>query len=215
MIWKQPKWDELDEGGMYSRSKNKRLYNVWASMKSRCLNKNNPAYPRYGGRGITICDEWMNNFSSFARWAYENGYMDDAKRGDCTLDRIDSNGNYEPLNCRWVSFNIQNNNRRDNVLIEHNGVTHTMAEWSRIVGISTKVLHYRLKHGYSVDEALSLPLNSYKNGQSRFKTITLNGETHSLSEWSRITGICVSTISYRLKRGFTNEECLSKERLCK
>lgn len=93
-------------------AKNDRLYHVWGSMKARCLNKNAPDYPRYGGRGITICDEWKNSFPSFKEWALSSGYDYDAPRMACTLDRIDNDGPYSPDNCQWVSMKKQIANQR-------------------------------------------------------------------------------------------------------
>ena len=90
---------------------NKRLYCVFSNMKQRCFNKNCPDYKHYGGRGITICDEWRYDFAAFYDWAIDNGYDENAKFGECTIDRIDVNGNYEPSNCRWVSMTVQNWNR--------------------------------------------------------------------------------------------------------
>ena len=95
---------------------NTRLYQVWHGMKKRCHCKTDQAYKNYGGRGITVCDEWKNDFSSFEKWAFANGYDETAKQGECTLDRIDVNGNYEPSNCRWVDMKTQQNNRRNNIL---------------------------------------------------------------------------------------------------
>ena len=89
-----------------------RLYGVWACMKSRCYTHSNTSYERYGGRGIRVCDEWRNSYTDFRDWAMQNGYDPHAKRGACTLDRIDVNGNYEPNNCRWVSNSVQQMNKR-------------------------------------------------------------------------------------------------------
>lgn len=92
-----------------------RLYRVFRDMKTRCYNKNSPDYKNYGGRGITICSEWMQNYLSFKEWAENNGYDEKAKKMQCTIDRIDVNGNYEPSNCRWVSIVVQNKNRRKKI----------------------------------------------------------------------------------------------------
>ena len=96
-----------------------RLYKTFANMKNRCYNENSTDYMYYGARGIKLCDEWLNDYSAFKKWAYENGYDDKAKHGECTIDRIDVNGNYEPSNCRWVSMSVQSKNRR-NVINKHN-----------------------------------------------------------------------------------------------
>ena len=84
-----------------------RLYYIWNSMKQRCHNHKSKDYRHYGLRGIRVCDDWRNNFTSFRDWAISNGYTD-----ELTIDRIDVNGNYEPLNCRWVTMAEQNRNKR-------------------------------------------------------------------------------------------------------
>lgn len=87
--------------------KGTRVYRIWQAMKSRCGNSNVPCYSYYGGRGIKVCDEWLNSFESFYEWSMVNGYA-----ADLTIDRIDVNGNYEPSNCRWVTMAEQNKNKR-------------------------------------------------------------------------------------------------------
>lgn len=132
-----------------------RLYNVWHTMKERCYVKSQTSYHNYGGRGIKVCDEWQE-FIPFMKWAYENGYDENAKRGECTLDRIDPNGNYCPNNCRWVSWDIQANNKNTNVLIEHNGVVDTLSNHARKAGISPVLAETRKISGKSADDIFSV-----------------------------------------------------------
>ena len=90
-----------------------RLYNVWTHMLQRCYNPNHTAYERYGGRGITVSDEWLHNFQAFYDWAMANGYDENAPIGKCTIDRIDNNKGYSPDNCRFVDMKVQNSNKRN------------------------------------------------------------------------------------------------------
>lgn len=105
--------EKLSQGNPKHGGRYDRLYKVYHNMKNRCYNESSSDYKYYGGRGISVCDEWLNNYTAFKEWAYNNGYDDAAKKGECTIDRINVNGNYEPSNCRWVDMGTQSRNRRN------------------------------------------------------------------------------------------------------
>lgn len=129
-----------------------RLYHTWINMKSRCYNKNNKCYDIYGERGITVCDEWINSFESFKNWAAENGYSE-----SLTLDRIDTNGNYEPDNCRWATPKEQANNRRTNHLITIDGTTKNLTQWCEYLGVKVTAVKDRARRhpNEKVEEIIS------------------------------------------------------------
>ena len=121
-------------------------------MKKRCYNSNDKAYNYYGGRGIKVCDEWLNDFQTFYDWSMNNGYNE-----HLTIDRIDVNGNYEPNNCRWVDYKIQNRNSRHNTLFTIDGETRCLSEWCEILNLNYKnVLARVTRYNWSIGEALEL-----------------------------------------------------------
>ncbi len=126
-----------------------KLYHVWSSMKDRCMNQDCKQFEDYGGRGITVCKEWLDDFSAFQKWALANGY----KEG-LTIDRKNNDKGYSPDNCRWTDAKTQGNNKRNCRYITHNGKTKTVAEWSEITGISHDTLLYRLNHGWENERIL-------------------------------------------------------------
>lgn len=119
-----------------------RLYSIYHGMKTRCYNKNVPHYYRYGGKGIKICDEWLDpktGFESFYNWAMSNGYRD-----DLTIDRIDNSGDYCPENCRWATYEEQANNFDKNIYITSDYCTFTMALWAKILSVNYSRIKYLL-----------------------------------------------------------------------
>lgn len=140
---------------------NTRIYEIWSGIKKRCLNKNASNYHDYGGRGIKVCEEWLdkeNGFINFYNWSMNNGYSE-----ILTIDRTNNFGNYEPNNCRWVSQKVQNNNKRDNNLITYNGVTKTKTQWSEFLEISVHTLDWRISKKLPVEKIL------YKGRLSKIK----------------------------------------------
>lgn len=133
----------------------KRLYSVYKSMIDRCYNPKIREYHNYGGRGIEVYEDWKNNYDAFAEWALATGYDQNAGHGDCTLDRKDVDKGYTPDNCRWVTNQVQQNNRRDCIYAEYNGETHTCMEWSKLLGISYQKIHYHLKLGKTTEYILN------------------------------------------------------------
>lgn len=134
---------------------NDRVYWVWTKIKARCYNPNCREYKNYGGRGIKMCKEWLDP-KNFVEWAYASGYNKDAPKGQCTLDRIDVDGEYSPTNCRWITNLEQQNNRRDCRFVEYQGEKHTIAEWARKLQIPETSLRGAITHrGLSMEEFLN------------------------------------------------------------
>lgn len=132
--------------GMYGT----KLYKTWNNMISRCYCPSFGRFNNYGGRGITVCDEWRQSFVAFMTWALASGYRD-----ELTLDRIDNNGNYEPNNCRWITNAAQQLNKRTNRHITFNGETKTVKEWADIMGLHPRTLATRLDLGWTAEAALT------------------------------------------------------------
>lgn len=145
---------------------NKRLYRVWANIVQRCTNPNHPRFAHYGGRGITICEEWRKSYREFERWALKNGYFESEKNDhQCTIDRINNDMGYSPDNCRFVNNRIQSNNRSNNQNLTCNGETHTIQEWARIMNIHDYIIRDRLwKLKWSVEKAILTPIRVCKGG---------------------------------------------------
>ncbi len=123
-------------------------YRAWSHIKSRCYNKNVYNYCDYGGRGIKVCDRWLESFENFLA---DMGMKPDKRY---SIDRIDNNGNYEPSNCRWASPKQQANNKKNNNYITHKGIALTLQLWAEKIGIKPQTLRGRLSNGWSTERAL-------------------------------------------------------------
>lgn len=122
-----------------------KLNKTWKNMKQRCYNPKNKKYHNYGGKGISICDEWLNSFDCFQKWAFDNGY----KEG-LTIERKDPNGNYEPSNCEWIPFKEQHINKSNAVKIIIDGKEHYVRDLAIEYGIPYETLWRRVKDGWDL-----------------------------------------------------------------
>lgn len=165
---------------------NKRILKCYGHMKDRCYNPDDKGYKNYGGRGIAVCDEWLNSYKSFEKWAIDNGYND-----TLTIDRIDVNGNYEPNNCRWVDTLTQANNTRRTHYLVLFGVKLPIQEWARLTGVNAYTLNHRKQQQLSDDEII--------NGKDIF--VEYQGSFITLTEMSKITGVTRDILYKRYKRG--------------
>lgn len=129
-----------------------RLYRIYNNMITRCYNKTKHNYKNYGGKGITVCDEWRTNFLEFYYWAIGAGYSD-----ELTLERIDNDVGYNNVNCKWIKSVEQYRNRSSTILVEHNGKHQSITDWSKELGVSYQSLRKKIKQGYSIEEILSVP----------------------------------------------------------
>lgn len=125
-----------------------RIYNIWRGMKKRCYDSRHDSYRYYGARGISVCKEWLS-FKNFLAWALANGYAD-----NLTIDRIDSDGNYEPNNCRWATMREQNRRHRRCMHLTYNGKTQLAIDWAREYGVPLSTFYWRLYKGLSMEEII-------------------------------------------------------------
>ncbi len=149
---------------------NTKLYGVWCTMKNRCNNPNVPCYNHYGGRGITVCSEWLD-FSKFMEWAFKNGY----KEG-LTIERVDVNGNYEPSNCKWIPSALQAKNKTNNRKLTYRGNVYILQDLANATGVDRRLISARVKRGWSVERAVEFPARKGYNGMN-LSILNDNGTT--------------------------------------
>lgn len=177
-------------------------YRIWNGMKARCLNPTDTAYKYYGGRGITISEEW-NDFTVFLS---DMGPIPSARH---TLERINNDIGYGKHNCRWATMKEQLRNRSNNHKLTLNGETHCITEWSEILGIKVQTIHQRIRSGHNIENILSKTNSLYRKRIRNNHILELNGEKLCIAEWSDRVGISRETICRRIKDGWSVHDSLS------
>lgn len=170
-----------------------RLNTIYSRMKDRCYNPKNVRYHCYGGRGITICKEWLApyyGYKNFKKWALSHGYRD-----DLSIDRIDVNKGYSPNNCRWLTNKEQCNNKTDNHFVTYKGKTQTLTQWCEELNLDYDKTQMRINRlHWTIEKALE-----YKN-DCREKLITYNGKSQSLIKWCEELNLKSSVVYSRLTK---------------
>lgn len=182
----------MGEGHGLSKTK---LYGVWSSMKNRCACESSTSWKNYGGRGIRVCDEWVNSFVAFKEWADQNGYSSGLQ-----LDRIDTNGDYSPSNCRFISPMANSNNRRNSKIVDVNGKKQTIRDICEETGLSYATIAGRLRAGWAIDMVKSTTPLQVRNK----KRADTNGFRNKIVELRRKLSISQSELAKM--SGFSRQE---------
>ena len=187
-------------------------------MQSRCYNINDKRYADWGGRGIKICKQWLENPEEFVRWGLENGCKE-----ELSIDRIDNDGDYSPENCRWVTLVDNNQNRRSSVYYTYNGKTQNLQQWCNEYNVTRSMIDKRLKMGWDFEKALTTPkikrdtktIIGEKFGRlSVIRFIGTDKNRQSLFECKCDCGNTVIVNSNKLKSGHTAScGCYRKEKV--
>lgn len=191
-------------------------YSSFTSMKQRCYYSESNRYCMYGERGIVICDRWMCPINGFLNFMEDMGPRPSRKH---SIERDDVDGNYCPENCRWATAEEQARNKRNNINLTYKDKTQCISAWAEEMGIKPVTVNTRIKSGWSVEEALTTPTGSTRKSRigqesrSRSKinnhNLTYKGETRCISAWAEETGIGQSTLSYRIRHGWSVERALT------
>ena len=193
-------------------SVNKRKYDKWVNTDrnrilqarrdiiARCYNDNNKYWHRYGGRGIKLCGEWLNDREAFYQWSIEHGY-----RKGLEIDRIDNDGDYTPENCRWVDRHTNINNRYNTPMISVRGETKCLMDWCREYGRDRRIVYNRIFYwGWNPEDAILTETVHRKPSE----LYTIDGETHTAYKWAKIKGISTNKVLSRIRNGYSIEEAL-------
>lgn len=179
-----------------------KIYNVWRNMRDRCFNPKRVGYKNYGGRGITVCEEWRNDFQPFYDYVSK---LEHFGEGGYTLDRINVNGNYEPGNVRWATDAQQRRNRTDNHYIKINGEQMILSDVAKLAGVTASTIYKRISLGADSEQMLS----KQKVTAKRYE---INGRQMTMKEITELVGTYESTILSRIKHGATGEEILKPKK---
>ena len=180
-------------------------HKTWNRMKKRCYDDSDISFARYGGRNINVCDEWLNSFDKFLE------DMGTRPSKQHSIDRIDNNLGYSKENCKWSTAKEQANNKENNRIIEHNGLSMTISQWGDRVNINTHTLYSRIKNGWDIEKSLTTPSHEKISHTDRCNNIIeYNGEKKKIKEWSKHAEVSVPTFYARIKRRWPIEKALKK-----
>lgn len=198
------------DGNVTHRCANDPFYHTWCAMMWRCYKKEHHNYPRYGARGIYVCNEWHNP-ENFIKWAYSTV---GEKTKELTIDRINNDGPYSPENCRWATIKEQSRNRSTTRFETINGETKPLKSWCEQYGIGYSTVLHRFNYlGWELEDALTVPIGGEnihkKSGVSkRYIMIEIDGEIKNISDWCKIYNINKSNVYYRIHNGQSPKEAL-------
>lgn len=173
-----------------------KIYKRWKTIKDRCYREKNNYYKHYGGRGIKMCQEWLDDFMNFYNWAMANGYQD-----GLTIERIDVNGDYCPENCKWITLEEQALNKTNTRYLTYNGETKTLKEWEEETNLP---IRSRLNEGMSIEEAFERPKREHLQ-------VTYKGKTQLITDWCKELNLNVHTVCGRIfDCGWTPEKAFEE-----
>jgi len=189
--------------GKYYGESTTRLARCHAEMMRRCYDPADKSWKYYGGQGVSVVDIW-HTYAAFKQWALSNGYRD-----DLTLDRIDYRGNYCPENCRWITIQAQQRNKRSNKWLTYKGETKPLATWAEELGFNYYVVRSRLRYGWSVERAFETPVDLRSN-KPNLHLVTYRGQTKPLIAWAEELGIPYGRVKSRVYAGWPVEDVFEK-----
>jgi hypothetical protein len=176
-------------------------YTSWAAMISRCERRNDKAWPRYGGRGIRVCPRWSHESMGLINFLADMGPRPEGM----SIDRRDSNGNYEPGNCHWATRTEQSRNRRSNRMLKFRGRTLPLVDWALKYGLHPKTLGCRLANRWTLKRALTTPSRGFKLGE-----IAYQGRTQTIAAWAREYGLSPGVLAYRIRTEWPIQQALER-----